>query len=72
MITKTGLVNLDFNDLKTIMKDGGVAMIGVGESESAGEERPKEALDEAFIHLFLRWIYQLQQVYLYTLLVDLR
>jgi len=47
MITKPGLVNLDFNDLKTIMKDGGVAMIGVGESESAGEDRAKEALDEA-------------------------
>ncbi|MEM0136965.1 MAG: cell division protein FtsZ, partial [Thermoplasmata archaeon] len=47
MITKPGLVNLDFNDLKTIMKDGGVAMIGVGESESPGEERAKEALDEA-------------------------
>ncbi|MGC8860709.1 MAG: cell division protein FtsZ [Thermoplasmata archaeon] len=47
MITKPGLVNLDFNDLKTIMKDGGVAMIGVGESESAGDERAKEALEEA-------------------------
>ncbi|MDP8011498.1 MAG: cell division protein FtsZ [Thermoplasmata archaeon] len=47
MITKPGLVNLDFNDLKTIMKDGGVAMIGVGESESAGDERAQEALEDA-------------------------
>jgi cell division protein FtsZ len=32
MITKVGMVNLDFNDLQTIMKGGGVAMIGIGES----------------------------------------
>ena len=31
LITKPGLVNLDFNDLKTIMKGAGVAMIGMGE-----------------------------------------
>ncbi len=47
MITKPGLVNLDFNDLKTIMKGGGVAMIGLGESEGAGEERALEALEDA-------------------------
>jgi len=47
MITKPGLVNLDFNDLKTIMKGGGVAMIGLGESEEAGEERALEALEDA-------------------------
>ncbi|MEM3676507.1 MAG: cell division protein FtsZ, partial [Thermoplasmataceae archaeon] len=28
MITRTGLINLDYADIKTIMKDGGVAMIG--------------------------------------------
>src|SRR6266540_1240648 len=33
VITKPGLVNLDFNDIKTIMKGGGVAMIGLGESD---------------------------------------
>jgi len=47
MITKPGLVNLDFNDLKTVMKGGGVAMIGLGESEGAGEERALEALEDA-------------------------
>ncbi len=47
MITKPGLVNLDFNDLKTIMKGGGVAMIGLGESEGAGEERVLEAIEQA-------------------------
>jgi cell division protein FtsZ len=45
MITKPGLVNLDFNDLKTIMKGGGVALIGMGESE--GEDRAVEATTEA-------------------------
>jgi cell division protein FtsZ len=33
VVTKPGLVNLDFNDIKTIMKSGGVAMIGLGESD---------------------------------------
>ncbi len=45
IITKPGLVNLDFNDLKTIMQGAGVAMIGMGESDS--ENRAEEAVDEA-------------------------
>jgi cell division protein FtsZ len=45
LVTKPGLVNLDFNDLKTIMKGSGVAMIGLGESDS--ENRAMEALEEA-------------------------
>jgi len=32
MITKPGLINLDFADLRTIMSRGGAAMIGLGES----------------------------------------
>ncbi|MDD4983759.1 MAG: cell division protein FtsZ [Candidatus ainarchaeum sp.] len=32
MITKPGLINLDFADLRTIMCRGGAAMIGLGES----------------------------------------
>jgi len=47
VITKPGLVNLDFNDIKTIMKGGGVAMIGLGESDAVGEDRSAEALNEA-------------------------
>ena len=42
IITKPGLVNLDFNDLKTIMQGAGVAMIGLGDSES--ENRAEEAV----------------------------
>src|SRR2546422_1055682 len=40
IITKPGLVNLDFNDIKTIMKGGGVAMLGLGEADPrAGRAR---------------------------------
>src|SRR6058998_843850 len=45
IITKPGLVNLDFNDIKTIMKGGGVAMIGLGESDR--DNRSEEAIEEA-------------------------
>jgi cell division protein FtsZ len=34
LITKPGLVNVDFADVRTIMENGGVAMIGLGESDS--------------------------------------
>jgi cell division protein FtsZ len=47
LITKPGLVNLDFNDVKTIMKGAGVAMIGLGESDGHAEDRAKEAIDRA-------------------------
>lgn len=45
MITKPGLVNLDFADLRTIMRKGGVAMIGLGESD--GDDRARESVLEA-------------------------
>jgi cell division protein FtsZ len=45
MITKPGLVNLDFADLRTIMKRGGVAMIGLGDSDS--EDRARDSVLEA-------------------------
>jgi cell division protein FtsZ len=45
VITKPGLVNLDFNDIKTIMKGGGVAMIGLGEGED--DRRAEGAIEEA-------------------------
>jgi len=46
MVTKVGLVNLDFADLKTIMKGGGVAVIGIGESDD-GNEKAIKAVEEA-------------------------
>ncbi len=45
MVTKPGLVNLDFNDLKTVMKDGGTAMIGMGQSGT--QERALDAAKKA-------------------------
>jgi cell division protein FtsZ len=47
LITKPGLVNLDFNDVKTIMKGAGVAMIGLGESDAHAEDRALEAIETA-------------------------
>ncbi|MBW2998141.1 cell division protein FtsZ [Candidatus Woesearchaeota archaeon] len=45
LVTKTGLVNLDFADIKTVMGDGGVSLISVGESDS--ENRAREAVEKA-------------------------
>ncbi len=46
MVTKVGLVNLDFADLKTIMKGGGVSVIGIGESDDQHDKAIK-AIEEA-------------------------
>lgn len=46
IVTKPGLVNLDYSDLMTIMKNGGVAMIGIGESEE-DRDRVEYAVNEA-------------------------
>ncbi|MBI2105399.1 cell division protein FtsZ [Candidatus Woesearchaeota archaeon] len=45
LVTKAGLVNLDFADIKAVMGDGGVALIGVGESDT--ENRATEAVEKA-------------------------
>lgn len=45
MVTKAGLVNLDFADIRTVMGNGGVALIGVGEADT--ENRAVEAVDKA-------------------------
>ena len=46
LITRPGLVNLDFADVRTVMEKGGVAMIGLGESDtdSKAQESVKSAL----------------------------
>ena len=46
LVTKPGLVNLDFADIKAVMSGGGVAMIGVGESDSQ-KGRAIEAVQKA-------------------------
>lgn len=45
LITTPGLVNLDFADVKTIMKDSGSAMMGIG--RAGGENRAIQAAEEA-------------------------
>ena len=45
LVTTTGLVNLDFADVKAVMVDGGVSLIGMGESDSAN--RSVEAVEKA-------------------------
>lgn len=45
IITNHGLINLDFNDVKTVLKDGGVAIMSTGYGE--GEERVKQAIQDA-------------------------
>jgi len=49
LITKAGIINLDFADLKTILTKGGIAMIGVGESsvEKGNDSRAMEAVENA-------------------------
>ncbi|MEM3852063.1 MAG: cell division protein FtsZ [Methanomassiliicoccales archaeon] len=46
IVTKPGLVNLDYADIMTVMNEGGVAFVGIGES-SAEEKRIEEAVGEA-------------------------
>ena len=49
IIPKPGLVNLDFSDLKTIMKGGGVAMIGMGEGDDKANEAVTEAINSPLL-----------------------
>jgi cell division protein FtsZ len=45
LITKPGLVNLDFADIRAVMGSGGLAMIGMGESDT--ESRALESVEKA-------------------------
>ena len=45
IITMHGKINLDFNDVRTVLKDGGIAIIGTG--YGSGEGRVREALQNA-------------------------
>lgn len=45
LVTKAGLVNLDFADVRAVMTNGGVSLIGMGESDSAN--RAQEAVEKA-------------------------
>ncbi len=45
LVTTSGLVNLDFADVRAVMSDGGVSLIGMGESDSTN--RSVEAVEKA-------------------------
>ncbi len=47
IITKPGLVNLDYADIQTVMKEGGVAFVGIGEGNTEEDDRVKAAVHEA-------------------------
>ncbi len=45
LVTKPGLINLDFADIKAVMDSGGLALIGMGQSDT--ENRAYEAVQKA-------------------------
>ena len=45
LITVPGLINLDFADVRTIMSEGGAALMAVG--RASGDERAREAAEQA-------------------------
>jgi len=45
LVTKAGLVNLDFADVRAVMSNGGVSLIGIGESDS--KDRARDAVEKA-------------------------
>jgi len=49
MVTKPGLVNLDFADVRAVMKEGGTAMIGLGSStkDTPMDQRSRESVEKA-------------------------
>ena len=51
LVTKAGLINLDFADIQTVMNGGGVALIGLGESDTT--DRAVEAVEKAITNPLL-------------------
>lgn len=49
LVTKSGLVNVDFADLRTILTDGGFAVIGLGDAtlDAKHEDRARIAIETA-------------------------
>jgi cell division protein FtsZ len=45
LITNPGLINLDFADVRTVMKDSGTALMGIG--YATGDDRAREAAERA-------------------------
>jgi cell division protein FtsZ len=49
MVTKPGLINLDFADVRAVMQNGGTALIGMGSStkDTPMDERSRESVEKA-------------------------
>lgn len=57
LITTSGLVNLDFADVKAVMSNGGVSLIGIGESDSSAnraEEAVERAIDNPLLNVNIK------------------
>ncbi len=51
LVTKPGIINLDFADIKAVMGEGGIAMIGMGQSDT--DNRAYEAVQKALANPLL-------------------
>lgn len=51
LVTRPGMINVDFEDLRTVMSERGVAMMGVG--HSSGEDRAIKAAEKAIANPLL-------------------
>ncbi|MCX7854684.1 MAG: cell division protein FtsZ [Anaerolineae bacterium] len=51
VITVPGLINLDFNDVRAVMSEGGAALMAVG--QGSGEKRAQEAAQQAISNRLL-------------------
>ena len=51
LILSSGVVNIDFADVKSILKDSGTALFGIGEAQ--GKERAKRAIEAAINSPFI-------------------
>ena len=51
LILSSGVVNIDFADVKSILKDSGTALFGIGEAQ--GKERAKRAIETAINSPFM-------------------
>jgi cell division protein FtsZ len=47
MVTKPGLMNIDYNDLRTIMEGMGMAVVGIGSADKDDDNRAKKAVSKA-------------------------
>ncbi len=53
LITQTGLINVDFADVRSVMSDGGTALMGIGEAtgDKRGQEAAKMAIESPLLEI---------------------